>query len=543
MTTKPQTKATSKSKSQTTPATPTKASSRDNFTQSTVSKLRRRAGNICSNPECYKQTLEPQITNEEKTTDTGIAAHICAAASNGPRYDESMSEKERKYISNAIWLCSHCATKIDREAAAYSVILLKQWKKIAENRIRENTNKKLYTESEVTSTVTQSMFQSIGLSLPEKFTSSLTEVAKAVNQYIQKLDPRLDIKYSYINGCDHFEIHPTELNQDDPVLFKITSSDPKEHRQKLEELFKHGKAVTFVVNEFTSNSDGLNIILPHSIASGAVTINPVKIMKATVEIQDSDENTILSFEDDFHIGDSTFSFESQKYDGLVKFKIDKAPIITKGDKRETNITLDFQVWQDKNLLRLKYFDQAYNLYNFFAKSDGFFIKIYVDGDEIFKSKNYAKDQFFQDIFTILNYTHHCRQLCKILKQDICFNSAVYFSAEEHQQILNAIQNYEDFTLTDKFKSSFTVQSEQLFESTEIFSGCVLRVEQRKEVKIDNIFNQKISKVIFLSHEFSNVKANVTHEQKNGLQSYTVYLDNSDKLGVYSRTTSVTPPIQ
>ena len=137
MTTTPQTKALTKAKPPSKTEITPKKSSRDNFTQDTVNKLRRRAGNICSNPDCYKQTLEPQITNEEKTTDTGIAAHICAASENGPRYDKAMSEKDRKHISNAVWLCSHCATKIDREAAAYSVTLLKQWKKIAEERIRK----------------------------------------------------------------------------------------------------------------------------------------------------------------------------------------------------------------------------------------------------------------------------------------------------------------------------------------------------------------------------------------------------------------------
>lgn len=235
MTTPSQAKATPKTKPRVTTNSPKKTTSRDNFTKDTIDKLRRRAGNLCSNPDCHKQTLEPQITNDEKTTDTGIAAHICAAASNGPRYDGSMTEKDRKHISNAIWLCSHCATKIDRETAAYPVSLLKQWKKTSENRLRKNSNKKLYTENEVTDKVTHSMFQNIGLSIPEKFTGSLTEVAKAVNEYIRILDPRVEVKYSYINGCNHFEIRTTSSHKDDPISFKITPSDPEEHRQKLEE--------------------------------------------------------------------------------------------------------------------------------------------------------------------------------------------------------------------------------------------------------------------------------------------------------------------
>lgn len=313
MTTTPQTKALTKAKPPSKTEITPKKSSRDNFTQDTVNKLRRRAGNICSNPDCYKQTLEPQITNEEKTTDTGIAAHICAASENGPRYDKAMSEKDRKHISNAVWLCSHCATKIDREAAAYSVTLLKQWKKIAEERIRKNSNKRLYTEEEAEYKTHRSLFQSMGLSLPERFNYSLTEIAKAINKQINELDPRLDVKYSHINGCDHFEIRTIQSKvDDDPILFQITPSDPVQHRIKLDELFNHGRAVTFDVNEFTTNSDGLNLIFPKNMVQGAVTLNPTNKKDALIEIQDSDNNTLISFEDIISIGCSTFSFNSEK---------------------------------------------------------------------------------------------------------------------------------------------------------------------------------------------------------------------------------------
>jgi ribosomal protein L37AE/L43A len=539
METKPQIKSTRRTKPKVNATSPQKTSSRDNFTKDTIDKLRRRAGNLCSNPECHKQTSEPQFTNDEKTTDTGIAAHICAAASNGPRYDNSMSEKDRKHISNAIWLCSHCATKIDRESAVYSVQLLKQWKKIAENRLRENSNKKLYTEGEVNEKVTHSMFQSMGLNIPEKFKGSLTEIAKAINEYIRKLDPRVEVNYSYNNGCNHFEIRPTELSKDDPISFKIIPSDPEEHRRKLEDLFRHGKTVTFEVNEFTSNSDGLNLILPQKVANGRVTLDPSTKIKATVEIQDSDENTLISLEDNLFIGDSTFSFESQKYDGLVKFKIDKAPILAKEDRRETTMILNFQVWQNQDLLILKYFDQAYKLYKNLSKSDRFFVKIYVDGNEIFKSKNKVNDELFEGILTILHYTHHCRELCKILRLNICFDSTVYFIAEEHQQIYETVQKYEDIILTNKFTSEIAVQTEEL-QPLEIFNKGIFSIERGEEIKIDNIFNQKVSMIIFVQHIFSKVRTTTTYKGKNIFHSYNLKLDNSDQLGSYTRTTSLRP---
>ncbi|WP_372545109.1 hypothetical protein [Acinetobacter pittii] len=382
------------------------------------------------------------------------------------------------------------------------------------------------------------MFQSIGLSIPEKFKGSLTEIAKAVNEYIRKLDPRVEVNYSYINGCNHFEIRPTELSQDDPISFKIIPNDPEEHRRKLEDLFRHGKTVTFGVNEFTSNSEGLNLILPQKVANGRVTLDPLTKIKATVEIQNSDENTLISLEDNLFIGDSTFSFESQKYDGLVKFKIDKAPILVKDDRRETAMILNFQVWQNQDLLRLKYFDQAYKLYKNLSKSDCFFVKIYVDGHEIFKSKNKVNDELFEGILTILHYTHHCRELCKILRLNICFDSTVYFTSEEHQQIYETSQKYKDVTLTDEFTSEIIVQAEEL-HPLEMFTG-TFTIEQCEEIKIDNIFNQKVSMIIFVQHIFSKVKTTTTYKGKDIFYSYSLKLDNSDQSGSYNRTTSLIP---
>jgi hypothetical protein len=541
MTTTSQTKALTKAKSTSTTENIPKKTSRHNFTQETVNKLRRRAGNICSNPDCYKQTLEPQINNEEKTTDTGIAAHICAASENGPRYDKSMSEKDRKHISNAVWLCSHCATKIDREYSAYSVALLKQWKKSAEERIRINSNKRLYTEEEAEIKTHRTLFQSIGLSLPERFNYSLTEIAKAINKQISELDPRLDVKYSHINGCNHFEIRSTQLKaDDDPILFKIIPSDPDQHKSKLEELYYHGRAVTFDVNEFTTNSDGLNLILPKNLVKGAVTLSPTNQKKALIELQDSDENTLISFEDFISIGSTTFSFNCEKYDGLVSLTIDKSPFVSSRQKRETTMTLNFKVWDGSNLLTLKYFDQIHKLYKQLYKSNGFYIKIFIDGHEIFWSKNDVKDELFQGVYSILSYTNNCRLLCQILKLNVNFSNGVLFTAEEHQQIYDAVENYKDTTVKDEFISNFIAERSGDFIPSEEFMGGVLRVEREENIEILNLFDQKISQKVFVQHVFSNVKGKTIYTKQNQIHVYNITLDNKDKSGMYTRTTSLTP---
>src|SRR5690606_20844471 len=69
----------------------------------------------------------------DKSTSIGIAAHITAAASGGPRYDDTLTPDQRSHIDNGIWLCSNCAALIDKDSIKYPISLLRKWKGDAEN--------------------------------------------------------------------------------------------------------------------------------------------------------------------------------------------------------------------------------------------------------------------------------------------------------------------------------------------------------------------------------------------------------------------------
>jgi hypothetical protein len=105
------------------------------FVQKIKQTLANRAGQTCSNPNCRKPTSGPH-TEEDRAINLGEAAHI-KAAHKGPRYDLKMTNKQRRHISNGIWLCIECARRIDIDEAKYTVDLLVNWKKIHEKWIAE----------------------------------------------------------------------------------------------------------------------------------------------------------------------------------------------------------------------------------------------------------------------------------------------------------------------------------------------------------------------------------------------------------------------
>ena len=57
----------------------------------------------------------------------GVAAHICAAAAGGPRYDHGMTREQRTSADNGIWLCGVHAKAIDSDESHYTVELLREW--------------------------------------------------------------------------------------------------------------------------------------------------------------------------------------------------------------------------------------------------------------------------------------------------------------------------------------------------------------------------------------------------------------------------------
>ena len=111
---------------------------RDNFSSKTKRTLADRVAWKCSFPGCSQITIGPNAS-QDKSTNLGEAAHIFAAAEDGPRYNPDMTPDERKSIDNGIWMCRHHARLIDTDFFNYSAATLQQWKLIAE----ENAYKKI----------------------------------------------------------------------------------------------------------------------------------------------------------------------------------------------------------------------------------------------------------------------------------------------------------------------------------------------------------------------------------------------------------------
>ena len=126
---------------------------RDDFSKPIIESTQKRAAFICSNPDCLCLTIAPSENDDLSFLYVGSVAHITAASKGGPRYDSTLTSEQRTLVSNAIFLCSNCATMIDKNSGEdYTVELLNKWKEEHEAWVRGNLNMKPITITEIDGT-------------------------------------------------------------------------------------------------------------------------------------------------------------------------------------------------------------------------------------------------------------------------------------------------------------------------------------------------------------------------------------------------------
>lgn len=165
---------------------------RDDFAEATKRVLAERAAYLCSNPMCRSLTVGPH-SSPGKSLKMGIAAHICAAAPDGPRYDPNQTQEERKSIENGIWLCHNCSDLVDKDEQRYPKELLTEWKQQHEIFVRQDGGVPLLPHIEMSTLE--------GLSMPS--TGSFTidsEQVERVREHVLRIENRSGRILSYFQA-------------------------------------------------------------------------------------------------------------------------------------------------------------------------------------------------------------------------------------------------------------------------------------------------------------------------------------------------------
>jgi hypothetical protein len=104
------------------------------YKRSTLRRLDTHSGNECAHPTCKKKLIA-----EDGISIISKICHIAAASKDGPRFDENMTDDERRGFDNLILLCDEHHVMIDNKINEfeYPTTLLKKWKSDHEKKILE----------------------------------------------------------------------------------------------------------------------------------------------------------------------------------------------------------------------------------------------------------------------------------------------------------------------------------------------------------------------------------------------------------------------
>lgn len=152
------------------------------YKPSTIRRLDTLSGNECANPNCINKLIA-----EDGVSIISKICHIAAASKGGPRYDENMTDDERRAYENLILLCDEHHVIVDNKEneSKYPVALLKKWKSDHEKKTLESISGKdlLSKQPSALNKVINAIASNIDemLDLPETLNAPNTEAKISFN--------------------------------------------------------------------------------------------------------------------------------------------------------------------------------------------------------------------------------------------------------------------------------------------------------------------------------------------------------------------------
>lgn len=411
---------------------------RDDFLQSTITAMRQRAGEVCSNPECLAPTAAP--CGNEKVTSIGVAAHIHAAAPGGKRYLAGMTREERIHIDNGLWLCSNCSIMIDRDVAVYTAERLFEWRFAAENRATKALGKRPERPEDTIGKFIEALENR-----PPKLNlaQAIAKAHRNQEEFLEQLDPRFAVSSHFIDGRPHIEIKAKETVN---IQLRVSTTPSKGYAEGFRSLFDHGKKFEIdLLDASVHGSDLLSHLFAEDAKAGGKMVfsPPTRTASARIELVDPKTHLIdhvAEVAGEITAGKKSMQFEGKAFEGLFTVGFSKN-LVDDGSPQTITMHIDLAQWERQSLASLPYLSKVAKIYQRLADGWGLSLIMEHKGDVIFSGtadfKACADD--IQALHAFMIYTTRARSVAMLLQKPITFTKDVMFNSQE-------LTNLEDIRL-------------------------------------------------------------------------------------------------
>jgi hypothetical protein len=407
------------------------AKNRDDFSEKIIKQLERRVNGFCSNPEHRAATSGPS-TKDDKANSIGVAAHITAAAPGGPRYAPTLSQQERKHINNAIWLCSNCATMIDKDPERYTVEILRQWKKAAEQEALEELGQKPISRK------THEQLKAVVLrDLPlNRISDAVSTMCQLTTEKYKELDPRFDVTVSHQAGSTSYTFSPTE-----PVSFaaNIASEYAKEFQEKFHDLLSYGKDLEIDATAITLTGSKIFELTNNKAIKFVLSTNLRKEAVTKIAVLENEAHPGFSLDDiqgKLIGGSKTVTFSGSTFRGLLSFEFTYE--LHKEGRQNCTVSTetDFSSWTGKTLCSLPYFNKIFQFYEALFQKNKMCLDLEIDGEKILSGRgnNFAEEEHVGRVYSLLRYVRNVREILKFIGTDVSFTENVHLTSDDVEDV-------------------------------------------------------------------------------------------------------------
>ncbi|UZA81267.1 HNH endonuclease [Pseudomonas syringae] len=418
---------------------------RHDFLQKTVQRLRDRAGNVCSFPECHVNTHGSAFTGD-KAVGVGVACHIKAAAPGGPRYDAKQTKDERRHLSNGIWMCQTHSKLVDADDSAYSIETLLEWKQKAEARSNSLINQKSFTENEVRAAVEAgavSILQRWVNKSNDPFDTPIAEVMTGYEAGLRALDPRFNVQVDKVGG--HYN-HIISAAQDKVSLQLILQDlDKLEGYWDAERaLYEEGRQLEIPGAHFKFEGSKLFDAIhrrTHRSEQGTLTLGaPRKALTANLYVRTpkGHESVVDSFTCYYTSGSLRTVFEGAALDGFFTVK---ASCTHDGKGTKFDLKFNVDAWRGKNILDLPRFFRLAKVAPLLA-SGRLVVEIEVGNNVASFDTKFSpiNEQYHAQLRWLIEYLDFARKVAEqcsetIFLKEVEFDSEVYTALRRYSRLL------------------------------------------------------------------------------------------------------------
>ena len=408
----------------------TDMSTRDNFKSSTKIRLRERVNGICC--RCRGATLGAHTDPTKGAVNVGVAAHICAAAPGGPRYDKKMTPAQRSHFDNGIWLCQSCSTFIDKDTDSFTPSFLRAWKAEAEQFSRQNIGRRVPTEQDSRDQV---LMMLSGVAASNQL--NVIENAHAASQtMLERMDSRFRVETSFAGNVTRYTFHAIEPVR---ISFNVGPSVARAWQRGLENLVKHARPAHLPADDIRlQGSPVFEQIRPEEYVGAKLTISPDGLPAVVkVSLRDSESGVVFSLDDVIGVlrrGTETARFTGKSCGDIVSVEL----AIPRKEPRKGKFTIstDFERWVGRDVQALPYFEKLFQFYERAKEGWVVDLQLEVEGNRLFGStaEMPLDDDTFMYTHVTLAYCNRVRVLAKHIGRKLEFRLEPSFNAGQHRDL-------------------------------------------------------------------------------------------------------------